>query len=73
MRAFSAVCLGPLLILLYADHYLIAMNSQMRRIDLVCKLGAPLCVSILDNVSTQLVGDHHDASDILTDNIVRQS
>lgn len=30
-----------------------AMNSQMRRIDLFCKLVAPLCVSLVDSISPQ--------------------
>jgi iron-regulated transporter 1 len=30
------------------------MNSTMRRIDLVCKLIAPLCIGLLDGYSTQL-------------------
>lgn len=30
-----------------------AMNSQMRRIDLFCKLVAPLCVSLVDSFSSE--------------------
>lgn len=30
------------------------MNAQMRRIDLICKLGGPLVIALLDGVSTSL-------------------
>jgi solute carrier family 40 (iron-regulated transporter), member 1 len=37
----------------YVSNILIAMNSQMRRIDLVCKLLGPFFIGILDGVSTE--------------------
>lgn len=32
---------------------IVAMNSQMRRIDLVCKLFGPFVISIIDGISTE--------------------
>ena len=32
----------------------IALNSQMRRIDLICKLGGPLFIALVDGLSTQV-------------------
>ena len=31
-----------------------ALNSQMRRIDLICKLLGPLCIALIDGISTTL-------------------
>ena len=28
------------------------MNAQMRRIDLICKLLGPLCIALIDGLST---------------------
>jgi iron-regulated transporter 1 len=30
------------------------LNSVMRRIDLICKLVAPLCISLVDGYSTEV-------------------
>lgn len=38
---------------LSSDH-LIALNAQMRRIDLVCKLVGPFAISLIDGFSTEI-------------------
>ena len=35
------------------ESRLAIMNAQMRRIDLFCKLAAPLAISVIDSASTQ--------------------
>jgi iron-regulated transporter 1 len=36
-----------------AKHDIAAMNSQMRRIDLVCKLFGPFFIGVVDGISTE--------------------
>ena len=31
-----------------------ALNARMRRIDLFCKLAGPLCIALIDGVSTKI-------------------
>jgi hypothetical protein len=36
-----------------ANPFTTAMNAQMRRIDLVCKLLGPLFIALIDGISTE--------------------
>lgn len=37
-----------------SDHVLTELNSQMRRIDLFCKLVGPLAIALVDGISTRI-------------------
>ena len=42
------------------------MNSQMRRIDLLCKLTAPLAIAVVDSVSSKLAMEVTGAMTLLS-------
>lgn len=44
----------PYGLILFADMINAAMNSQMRRIDLVCKLLGPFLIAMIDGISTEV-------------------
>jgi iron-regulated transporter 1 len=53
LEFLSSCILRSLVMFAFTDRLiLVAINSQMRRIDLVCKLVGPLAISVIDGIST---------------------